>query len=303
MNTKLLDIFIEVVNTQSFAKASRVLDLDPSAVSRAIQQLEAELHCTLFRRTTRHLAITDAGVLVAQRAQHILDAVAQLKDCSDDELEQIQGRVSMSTSVAFGQTCVLPFVSEFLSAYPNIHLDLKFTDQNLDLVTDKIDFAIRLSPSIENNVVRSKLLSTEYRVCASSIYLSTAPQLETPEDLAQHRVITFDLPAYKRAWKFKRQHSVSEIKINPILTISNAIALQHAILNNIGVGILPHWLADDLIRNEKLVNLFPSTPVTATTFDTAAWLIYQNRQYLPRRTRVAIDFFSEKIKTNFRNKE
>ncbi|GHA10372.1 LysR family transcriptional regulator [Arenicella chitinivorans] len=300
MNTKLLEIFIEVVNTQSFAKAARVLDLDPSAVSRAIQQLEAELNCTLFQRTTRHLAITEAGTLTAQRAQPILDAVAQLKESSVDDIAHMQGRVCISTSVAFGQTCVMPFVNEFLSAYPKIHLDLKLTDQNLDLVTDKIDFAIRLSPAIENNVVRSKLLSTQYRLCASSSYLSSAPQLEAPEDLAHHRVVTFDLPAYKRAWKFKLRRGTREVKIKPTLTIASALAIQQALLNDLGVGILPHWLADDLIRCEKLVNLFPTTPVTATNFDTAAWLIYQNRQYLPRRTRVAIDFFAEKIKTNFR---
>ncbi|WP_440905736.1 LysR family transcriptional regulator [Catenovulum sp. SX2] len=299
MNTKLLEIFHEVANTQSFAKAARNLDLDPSVVSRSVQQLEEELNCLLLHRTTRRLSLSQAGLNVLQQSKAILEQLARLKDQAANETQNIAGRVCISASVAFGQVCLMPFVEEFINLYPKIQLELKFTDQNIDLVSEKVDFAIRLAPSIESNFVRTRLMTTNYKVCASSRYLNNHQTIGAPNDLTKHRLITFDLADFKHCWMFKYQQNIIDIQVKPQLTVSSALAVRDAIIDGIGIGLLPNWLSDDLIKQKQLVNLFPHHQVCATSFDTAAWIIYQNRSFMPLRTRVAIDFFKQKIAEHF----
>lgn len=299
METKLFDVFIDVARTHSFADTARAYNLDPSSVSRSIKQLESELGCRLFQRTTRRLSLTQAGQQFLDRIEPIVGELQATTESVQSEVEQIRGKLSIAASVAFGQLCILPFVDSFLSDYPDIQLDLKFSDRNIDLVTEQVDFAIRLAPAIESNVVRSRLMATHYVLCATPEYIKNNQRLDTPESLAQHKVITFDLPDFRRQWLFKKEQEITEVAVSPKLTCSNALVVRDAIMTHIGPGLLPHWIVKKRVEQGELVSLFPSYHITATSFDTAAWIIYPNRHFLPRKTRIAIDYFRDNIRHTF----
>lgn len=299
MDTKLFDIFIEVARTNSFADAARLLDLDPSNVSRSIKQLEHELGCKLIQRTTRQQSLTQAGELFLQRIESISGELAQITEEMKAQTDSLHGKVCISASVAFGQLCIMPFVEAFMQAHPHIQLELKFTDRVIDLVAERVDFAIRLAPGIDANLVRAKLMSTHYRICAAPRYLQKWPTIHGPDDINQHQIISFDLPDYRHHWLFKQEGQLEEVAIHPKLVISSAICAHQAVEQGLGIGILPNWIVDSQIKSGELVNVFPQYQVAGSSFDTGAWIIYPNRDYLPKKTRVGIDFFREKIRETF----
>lgn len=299
MDTKLFDVFLDVARTLSFAETAKNLDVDPSSISRSVKSLEDELNCRLFQRTTRSLSLTNAGEQFLTRIDPLVIELNRVREEVKAEKNRAEGKVAISASVAFGQLCILPFISEFLRLYPNIDLELKFTDRNIDMVIEQVDFAIRLAPSVEINIVRSRLMQTTYSLFATPEYLKNHPQILIPSDLYEHKMVTFDLPEFKNHWIFKKNQEICDIQIKPALSVSNALSVHALIMENIGPGILPSWVAQDSVDEGKIVRLLPNYQVTATSFDTAAWIIYPNRNFLPYRTRVAIDFFRDRIGKKF----
>jgi len=299
MDTRLLAIFLEVARGGGFAQAARNLDQDPSSISRAIAALEAELGARLFQRTTRKVSLTEAGSRFAARIEPVIAELEQARDDIRSDNAKPRGRLRLSASVAFGQVCVMLQIPAFLQLYPEIELELDFTDRNVDLVAEHVDLAIRLAPAVDVDVVAAKLRNTRYRVCASPEYIRSHAPLKHRRDLARHRCVCFDLPAFRSRWLFRRNDGpVEEIAVTPRVTVSGALALRDAALSGLGPALLADWLIDGDLRAGTLINVFPGHDITATTFDTAAWLLYPSRSFLPRKTRVMIDFLRERLGTH-----
>lgn len=289
-------MFLEVVRSGGFAAAARRLDQDPSSVSRAIAALEDELGCRLFQRTTRKVTLTEAGSLFAAKIEPVLGELEQAREDIRTSTEQPRGRLRLTASVSFGQTCVMPHVPAFLDRYPEIALDLAFTDRNLDLVAENIDLAIRLGPSVEVDVIASRLMTTRYRLAASPAYLANHGQPAQPGALADHRCLCFDLPDFRSRWLFRHpDQRVETVPIRPRISASSGLTLKAAALAHLGPVLLADWLIADELANGRLIDLFPNHEVTATRFDTAAWLLYPSRSFLPRKTRVMIDFLRTQL--------
>lgn len=299
MDTRLIELFVEVERAGSFAAAARVLDQDPSSVSRAIAQLEREVGARLFQRTTRQLTLTEAGGLFLARVEPLMTELELAREEVASAEGQPRGRLCLTASVAFGQVCLLPHVPGFLEAYPEIELDLKFTDRNVDIVSERVDLAIRLAPAIEADLIGRRLMDTRYRICASPEYLARAGRPQAPEALTEHPAICFDLPEYRRQWLVRPRergaNAAAEtlaVPIRPRLIVSSALALREAAIMGLGPALLADWLAAEALASGALVDLFPDHQATATNFETAAWLLYPSKAFLPRRTRVAIDYFA-----------
>ncbi|KKJ75594.1 LysR family transcriptional regulator [Kiloniella litopenaei] len=296
MDIEALTIFAEAAHLGSFAKVARKLNTDPSQISRTISSLETQLGVRLFQRTTRKIALTEAGKRYLDRISPVLIELQQAHDEITSMTSAPRGHLKITASVSYGQKCLLPLLSEFSETYPDITLELLLTDQNLDLVSNDIDFAIRMAPIIENDVICTKLHDTHYRVVASPTYLATADAITKPADITNHKMILFSLPDYRSEWQFKTKDGhISSVPVNGTLMISNAIAIQECVHKNMGIALLADWQVDRAIKEDQLINLFPDYRVAATTFETAAWIIYPNRNFLPNKTRVAIDFIRRRL--------
>ena len=295
MNQGDLKVFFAVVRTGSFADAARYLDIDPSVVSRSVARLEAHLTARLFERTTRRLSLTERGEMLAERAEPLVLEFEELAAQVRGRSQEPRGRFCLSVSVAFGQTCIVPLIPKFLARYPEISLDLKLTDQMSDLVADRVDLAVRLAPDVHGDLIVSKLMSTRYLVCVSPDYLGKHPQITRPQDLTDHQAVCFDLPGYQEKWLLRKDGAISEVAITPRLKTSNALAVRNMCLAGLGPALMADWLVEGDLRTGSLVNVFPDYEATATTFETAAWLVYPSRSFLPKNTRVMIDFLREKL--------
>ncbi|NNG02739.1 MAG: LysR family transcriptional regulator, partial [Inquilinus sp.] len=239
----------------------------------------------------RRLSPTEAGQAYLNRVEAILDELEKAREDALGVGAQPTGTLRMTVSVAFGQRCLVPLLPRFAEAFPRLGLELLMTDAAIELVAERVDLAIRLGPTVSGDVVCAKLMDTRYRVCASPDYLERAPSLARPEDLRRHACLAFALPDYRSRWLFRAADGkASEVPVGGRMVISNALALRDAAIVGLGPALLADWLVDDDIAAGRLVDVFPEHRVTATSFETAAWLVYPSRAFLPNKVRVTIDF-------------
>jgi DNA-binding transcriptional LysR family regulator len=290
MNIDALAIFVEVAEAGSFAAVARRRDLDPSAVSRVIAALEEELGFRLFQRTTRRLSPTEAGAIYFERIRGLVEDVDRARAEARDRAAGPSGNLRVTASASFGLSCIVPTIAAFRRRYPDLALDVRLTDNVVDLVGERIDVAVRLGPRPEGDFICTRLMTTRYRVCVAPAYLESVGRPERPEDLEVHRCLLFPLAGYRTRWRFRdRQGRRVDIPVKGDIVISNAMALHRAALDGLGPALLADWLVDEDLAAGRLIDLFPDCEVTAADFDTAAWILYPSRAYVPMKVRVFID--------------
>lgn len=171
------------------------------------------------------------------------------------------------------------------------------TDANIDLVAERLDLAVRLGPRRGTPFIRSKLFDTHYRVVASPGYTAEAGPLPEPAALETRDCVLFPFPDYRSKWRFKGPDGrIATVSVQGRLIISNAGALRQAVLAGLGPALLADWLIGDDVREGRLIDLFPACRVTAADFETAAWLLYPSRSFLPLKVRAVIDFLRAELR-------
>lgn len=296
MEIQSVALFVAVAHRGSFAAVARERNVDPSSVSRAVADLERELNVRLFQRTTRRMTLTEAGDLFLGRVEPLVEELGRAAEAARSASGTPSGTLRLTASVTFGQRRIVPLLGAFRSRYPSLQVEALFTDATLDLVGERIDLAVRLAPAIEGDLVAAKLADTRYRVVASPSYLALHP-LAAPVDLVTHRCLRFTLRAYRTRWLFRdAAGAVIEVPIDGDITLSPAGSLLDAALAGLGPALLPDWLIGDDVAGGRLVDCFPHHDATATTFDTAAWLVYPSRAYLPQKVRLMADFLRSALR-------
>lgn len=285
-----------VARQGSFAAAARVMAVDPSAVSRNVAAIEAKLGLRVFQRSTRQLNISEEGAVLLARTAPLLEDFDRALDQARTARRAPSGRLRVTASVAFGEVCLLPHLGDFRAAYPEITLELMLSDANVDLLADGVDLAVRLAPAPDGDFITTRLYRTRYLVCASPDYLDRVGAPPTPQDLAHHDCLRMTRPYHAAQWLFRdASDKVTEVAVAGSLTISNALALRSAARQGLGPALLADWLIAEDLANGSLVDLFPDQQATATGFETAAWLLYPSRSYLPAKTRVMVDFLKSTL--------
>ena len=313
MNTLALQTFIDVSTSGSFAATARKSALDPSQISRTIATLEDELGFRLFQRSTRRLALTEAGQAYLSRVAPLCEELELAREEGQTLTRHPHGVLRVTASVAFGVTCIVPVLREFKMLHPTLTIDLVLTDLVLDLVGENIDLAVRLSAGNDYRFIGSKLMNARYLVCASPAYLAESEAITHPSDLSKHECVVFSLPGYRNRWHARkagshanmkagktgqRPQKVMDINIHGGTMISTALGIHRAALDGLGPALLPDWLAHEALVSGNLIHLFPDYDITASDFQTAVWLIYASRKYQPLKVRVLMDFLKLKLSNN-----
>lgn len=291
MDTEALKTVVLVARHGSFAAAARVLDLDPSAVSRIVANVEARLGLRLFQRTTRSLRITEEGEIYLRRVVPLLEELDHAREEAGHIRQAPSGTLKMTASVAFAHRCIVPHLGTFHDLYPDMAVELLPTDANLDIAANGIDLAVRLASAPKGELISTRLCRTRYMVCAAPDYLSRHGPIRHPEELSAHACLRFALPEFRSRWRFRKgREEPFEVAVSGWAVIANALSLRQAALDGLGPVLLADWLVGPDLDSGRLVELFPGYDCTATEFDTGAWALYPSRSYLPRKVRVMIDF-------------
>lgn len=291
MDVSALSVVLLVSERGSFSAAARVLRVDPSSVSRTAAAVEAEIGLRLFQRSTRRLAPTEEGEAYLSRIAPLVEELERAREEAVKGHKRPSGTLRLTASVAFGTECIVPLLGAFREALPDVSLELILSDGNLDLVGDKIDLALRLAPAPEGDLISTRLLTTRYLVCASPDWIAREEALARPGDLQEVDCLLLTLPDYRSSWIFRdAAGDEEEIPVHGPIAISNPLALKEAALIGQGPALLADWLCAADLASGNLVDLFPDHDVTATNFDTGAWVLYPSRSYLPAKVRATIDF-------------
>jgi DNA-binding transcriptional LysR family regulator len=300
MDIEILRTFVQVARRGSFAVVARDRGTDPSSVSRTIASLEDELRIRLFQRSTRRMTLTEAGAKYLARVEPLLEELDQARDEALAISARPIGTIRLTASVAFGEKCIAPLLPKLRAAFPDLGVDLILTDTNVDLVSEGIDLAIRLGPSLDSALIGVKLIDTKYSVCVSPVYLANARKLkrplQRPADLAAHGCLLLNLSDYRSKWLFRNAGgTVTPISVHGDVLISSPLVLLTCAIEGMGPALLADWLAREALAEGKLIDPFPDYAVTATDFETAAWLLYPSRTYLPTKVRIVIDFLRKEF--------
>ncbi|MDO3386339.1 LysR family transcriptional regulator [Gilvimarinus sp. SDUM040013] len=296
MDTEHLKLFHRVAMRKGFAAVAREDGIDPSLVSRQIATLEQQLGFKLFHRSTRKVSLTSAGAVYLQQTTPLIEELEQARECALKQHSEPEGKLVITASTAFGQRCLLPLVPEFCQRYPKLILDLRFTDAVVDILSEQVDLACRFASSPDPNLVAQKLFDTEFWACASPGYLQQKGTPESPRQLRELELLAINLPGYREAWMFQGEYGEEHrVAFSPRMLVSNAMALRELTLRGLGCSLLASWMVREDVRAGRLIRLCPQYRVSATDFQSAAWLLYPSRRYQPAKTQVMVSYLKEML--------
>lgn len=286
-------ILLLVVDRGSFSAASRELRMPLATVSRKVNELEAHLGTRLLVRTTRKLALTDAGGAYVAAARRILDEVGEAERVAAGEFRTPRGELILTAPILFGRLHILPIVTDFLAAYPEIDVRLLLSDRNLHLVDDHVDMAARIGPLPDSSMVATRIGSMRTVVCASPGLLAEHGMPRSPADLAALPCVSFDTLSPATTWPFRKDAAgITDVAISPRLSVSTAEAAVWAAVHGVGATRVLHYQCADALRDGSLqliLSEFELEPLPVH-------LIHAGRGALPLKMRVFLDFASARLR-------
>lgn len=247
--------FCAVVDKGSFVHAARMLGCSPSAVTRAIQHLEEAVGAALILRTQKQLTLTAAGDCYYAFARHLLDTQAEAQDQLAELGNTPQGWVRISAPEILALGFLPKTVARFSRAYPNVQIDIRFSDKSIDPIEEKLDFAIRGAFPKSSELIGYPLWNYRRYLYAAPDYLARMGTPREPEELASHDVIMHTAPRILRDWHFvSRARSLSNT-IRPRHRFTSGIATFQAAMEGAGIARLASWLAEPALAAGGLVRV------------------------------------------------
>ncbi len=268
MDWDKLKIFHTVAEAGSFTKASTVLNLSQSAISRQIQSLENELKIHLFERHARGLVLTDNGEYLFKTAHEVISKLKDVEATLVDEKDKLHGKLTVTTVVSFGTTWLTPRIKEFMNLHPEIEVELIFDDKELDLSTRQADIGIFMRRPKQLNYIQKKLIDLHYHIYASTEYLEKNGHPKNIRDLDKHKFITYGRgapsPVFNPDWALKIGTKDGK-KRKPVMKVNSVYGLLLAVQSGVGIAALPDYIA---LNVPNIIKILPETegPLTQTHF-------------------------------------
>ncbi len=252
-----LRAFAAAARRLNFSRAALDVGCTPSVLSRRIAALEEAVGARLFLRTTRRMALTARGERLLSQWQRMETVMSELAAGLRPADGELSGHLCVHLPASFGRYRLAPLLAGFMRAHPGVRIEAVYDDTYVDMVTGKVDLAVRLGRLADVQLVARRAGTVRVFPCASPEYLASAPPLRDPADLRQHRCIAFS--GYRRGtlWSFGRQRQRRAVRIDPVLLCSDSQAIRDAVLAGVGVGLQGDYMADSLVAEGRLVDLFP----------------------------------------------
>jgi len=287
-----MSVLLAAVETGSLTKASRKLQLPLTTVSRKVADLESYLKATLLVRSAKGLELTPAGRTYVASAKSILEQVLEAERTVAGEYTEPKGDLVVTAPIMFGRLHVLPVVSSFLAAYPDVSVGLELTDRVTHFLDDQVDVALRVGNLPDSSLIAVGLGAIRRVVCASPTYLSTRGIPAKPEDLAQHDAISFDNVSAMSMWSFWSGGNEIRVPIHSRLSVNTIDAAIDAGLAGSGLIRTMSYQVADYVRREQLTVVLdgfepPVRPVH---------LVYDKQNRLPLKLRAFIDFVVPRLR-------
>jgi LysR family transcriptional regulator for bpeEF and oprC len=228
-----MEILVRAAEAGSFARAAQLLQIDPSAVSHAIAELEKELRVTLFYRTTRQRSLTEDGEEIFRRAREILGEIAELDAIGHNPSEGLRGTLRLGMTVPISRTVIMPRLPIFMERHPALHVECLVLSQVKEMHAGGLDLMIRAGTPPESDLIARKVADIRFGVYAAPAYLNAAGEPKDPDQLTAHRCLVHKPPVVPRAldeWEFERAGERRLIKVPRSLVTDDREGMIDAVL-------------------------------------------------------------------------
>ncbi len=287
-----MSTLLAVVEAGSLSAGARQLGMPLATVSRRMADLEAHLGTRLFHRSSRRIALTEAGRSYALACRRILEELSEAERTASGEYVAPKGELIVTAPVVFGRLHVLPVLVGFLQAYPEIDVRLVLADRVIDLFDDQVDVAVRIAALPDSSLVATGLGTIRRIVCASPAYLAERGTPERPDDLAGHDCITFAGLTPASLWTFQAGPASEEVQVRSRLVVTTAEAAVDAALAGVGLTRVLSYQAEQAVRAGGLAVVLeafepPPAPVQ---------LVHRGGRILPLKLRAFLDFATSRLR-------
>lgn len=287
-----LRVFLTVIRKSSFASAADELGQSPAYVSKRIRVLEEALRTRLLHRTTRRIALTEAGEKAQRWAIRILDDLDEFVGDLSDTRQAPRGMIHICSSFGFGRQHVAPAVAELASAYPDLEVRLDVFDRVVDVVAEGFDLEIRVGDDLPGHHMSRKLVDNERILCATPEYLSKRGVPKSLKDLADHDCLVLkERNNPFGVWHLQRGGKSESVRVSGPLSSNNGeIVLQWA-LSGRGILLRSMWDVKPQLEEGKLVRVLVDYSQSANI-----WAVYPTRPSDSAKLRVCVEFLEQHLK-------
>jgi DNA-binding transcriptional LysR family regulator len=287
-----LAVFAKVVETRTFAAAAADLRLSKATVSKVVSRLEARLGTRLFNRTSRRLALTDAGRRLAARAAALLaDGEAAESEVLAQSLKP-RGLVRLAAPMSFGVAYVAPLLPELTRAYPEVSVDLHLSDAMVDVIGEGFDMALRIASLPDSSLVARRLCKVERFLVAAPSYLKSHGRPRHPLGLSEHVCLGYSYQSTPGTWRFTNaKGEAASIRPHGPLGFNNGDAMMPALLAGVGLGVLPDFFLRGALAAGKLEIVLPDWKLA----DSALHLVMPPGGPRPARIEVLAAFLAKRL--------
>ena len=296
-------VFQQVVDDGSFAAAARKFDMSAAVVTRLVGDLEEHLGVRLLQRTTRRLALTDAGEAYLARVRHILNDIDEAHAAAQAHAQEMSGVIRILTPPIFGVHILGPLVAEFGQRYPKVILDIHVESTQVPSIEDYDLTLLGASDTFDANIIARPIASSDGVLCASPDYLQKNGTPKHPEDLAQHRCLRMKLSANRhRIWRLinpEENRRELEVTIEPAMLVNHTDTLIRACVDGAGISSQSIDLVANHLHSGELQRVL-SPWITGTNTLYAA---LPSRKYIPKRTSTFLEFMTDYTRTVIKKME
>lgn len=287
-----LEVFVEVIEHQSFTDAADSLGVSKSFVSKQISRLEDRLGVRLINRTTRQLHLTDAGAAFFDRAKRIIEDIDEAERSVMQLNTQPRGTLRISAPMSFGLQYLSPVLNDFLREHPELSLDLELSDRNVDLIDEGFDLVVRIGDLVDSSFMARKLAPANLLMVASPAYLAEHGEPQKAHDLSNHECMQYTYQASGTNWRLVSPDGQQiSVPIRGRLKANNGNVLLDAARRGVGLAIMPDFLCSEDLANGTLVTVLNSWSIG----DRAIWALYPHSRHLSAKVRACVDFMADAL--------
>jgi DNA-binding transcriptional LysR family regulator len=281
-----LRAFVRAMEGGSFSAAARELGLGQPAVSKRIALLEEEFGSQLFMRTTRKLTPTREAHRVYDLARQVLGTFEAARASIKEAPARPSGMLRISVPSSFGRHYLMPVVRDYTREYPEVRLDLRFSEQQINLVEEGMELALRIG-QLESSSLMARRIGTVRRfLVATPTYLRERGTPRTPDDLRHHQCIAYARLAPANQWTFESDDGRHVATISGTVIVDDADAMKEAVLQHLGIAIVPAWCATDALNRGQMKALLPDYAVASMPLHA----VYPETHWMSARARSFLDF-------------
>ena len=287
-------VFVQVVDSGSFARAAAALDLSNAVVTRQVAALESHLGARLLNRTTRRMSLTDAGEDFHGRARSILEQFAEAESAAAQRTRSLVGLLRLSAPLSYGIARLAPLLARFHQQHPQLRLDVDLSDRLVDLANEGVDVALRIASRLDPGVVARRIVALDAVVCAAPSYLHRHGWPREPAELAERDTLSFSYLWAGDEWPFTGPDGRRErVRVQPKVHSSNGELLREMAIAGGGIILQPTFLVEQALRAGSLVPILENY----RTLDLNLYAVYLSHRFLPSKVRVFIDFLVDALGT------